>query len=218
MRILALSDIHGAYDLATQIVRAEPGIDLLVVAGDMTTHGTPEEATGAIGDLRKLASRVLCVAGNMDTRDIEIGYQQAGVSIGGRGVCIDDVAFFGVPGCPLSPLHTPFELTEDEILALAEKGWEDISACRVKIFVPHAPPCGTRLDVIRNGRHVGSTAVRAFVEERQPDVVICGHIHESSGVDTLGRSRMVNCGSVRDRRYAIVDIGDTIQVSTKVFG
>ncbi len=200
MRILALSDIHGAYELARQIARAEQGIDVLVLAGDLTTNGTRVEAAGAIADLRSLAPRVLAVAGNMDTREIERAYEDDGVCISGRGVCIGDVSFFGVSGCPLSPLHTPFELSEDAILDLAEKGWKEVADCKYKIFVPHAPPYGTTLDVIRSGRHVGSTAVRTFVEKRQPDAVICGHIHESSGVDSIGRTRMVNCGSVRDEQ------------------
>jgi uncharacterized protein len=218
MRILALSDIHGSYELAKQIVRAESGIDVLVVAGDLTTHGSRAEATDAIDDLRSLAPRVLAVAGNMDTPEIEAGYEEGGVCISGRGVCIGDVAFFGVSGCPFSPLHTPFELSEQGILDLAEQGWKEIADCRCKIFVPHAPPYGTRLDVIRSGRHVGSTAVRAFVEKRQPDLVICGHIHESAGVDTIGRTRMVNCGSARERRYAIVEIKDDILLYQKVLG
>ena len=217
MRILALSDIHGAYELAKKIARAEPAIDVLVVAGDLTTHGSRVEATGAIDELRSLVPRILAVAGNMDTREIEIGYEEDGMCISGRGACLGDVAFFGVSGCPFSPLHTPFELSEDAILDLAEKGWKEVADCRHKIFVPHAPPYGTKLDVIRSGRHVGSTAVKAFIEKRQPDIVICGHIHESAGVDTLGHSRMVNCGSVRERRYAIIEIADDIQLSPKIF-
>jgi|WetSurMetagenome_2_1015567.scaffolds.fasta_scaffold21631_2 uncharacterized protein len=216
MRILALSDVHGAYDLADQIVRKEPGIDVLVVAGDLTTHGSRKEAEAAIGILRSRVPRVLAVAGNMDTREIDLGYQEGDMSINGRGVCIGEVAFFGVSGCPFSPLHTPFELAEDAIRELAEKGWKEIAHCRYKIFVPHAPPYNTRLDVIRSGSHVGSTAVRAFVEKAQPDVVICGHIHESAGLDTLSQSRMVNCGSARERRYAVVEIGDDIRLSMKI--
>ena len=218
MRILAISDIHGAYEFAKRIAQTEAGIDVLVIAGDMTTNGTRTEATDAIDELRVLVPRILAVAGNMDTPEIEMGYEDYGVSISGRGVCIGDVAFFGVSGCPFSPLQTPFEMSEEDVLALAEKGWQQVAQCKCKIFVPHAPPYGTALDVIRNGRHVGSTAVRKFVEKRQPNLLICGHIHESPGVDTLGQTRMLNCGAVHDGRYAIVEIGKDILLYQKELG
>ena len=67
------------------------------------------------------------------------------------------------------------------------------------ILVLHSPPRGTRCDVIHTGAHVGSRAVRRFVEERQPPLVLSGHIHESPRVsgawrDELGRTTVVNPG------------------------
>jgi uncharacterized protein len=78
----------------------------------------------------------------------------------------------------------------------------------VRIFCPHAPPHGTACDRLANGEHVGSTVVRAFVEREQPDLVLCGHIHESRGTDTIGRSRIVNPGPVPAGHYAVVDVGE----------
>lgn len=67
------------------------------------------------------------------------------------------------------------------------------------IFVLHSPPRGTRCDQMAGGAHVGSRAIRRFVEERQPPLVLSGHIHESPRVsgawrDDLGRSVVVNPG------------------------
>src|SRR2546422_11406328 len=39
-----------------------------------------------------------------------------------------------------------------------------------------------------NGRPVGSPAVRAFIEARQPELAVVGHIHEGRGADRVGRS------------------------------
>ena len=47
--------------------------------------------------------------------------------------------------------------------------------------------------------------MRAFIEEHQPEVCITGHIHESAGVDRIGRTVVVNAGALRDGGYIVVD-------------
>lgn len=212
MKILALSDIHGANKVASEIIKREADADVVVISGDLTTHGTRAEAIEAIGGFRVVVPRILAIAGNMDSPDIDAGYAAEGMGLDGTGVVFGDAGFFGVSGGPKSFLHTPFERTEDELLAVAEQGWTQVLTARRKIFVPHAPPHGTKLDEARMGIHVGSTAIRTFVEQRQPDLLICGHIHESLGEDTLGKTRMVNCGSVREGRYVVVEIREGISI------
>jgi hypothetical protein len=51
----------------------------------------------------------------------------------------------------------------------------------------------------------------------QPDVVICGHIHEAAGVDTIGRSRMVNCGPAHRGSYGLIDIAEQVTVAQRFF-
>jgi hypothetical protein len=155
---------------------------------------------------------MFAVSGNMDSADIDDAITRLGCSVNARGICIGDVGFFGVSAAPRSPLHTPYEISEDEILRRAEAGWKSVSHARWNVFVPHAPPHKTKLDRIVLGTHVGSTAVRAFIERYQPHVVVCGHIHESRGMDILGASRMVNCGTAAKGQYAIIEIGETITV------
>ncbi|HEY6865981.1 MAG TPA: metallophosphoesterase [Candidatus Eisenbacteria bacterium] len=67
------------------------------------------------------------------------------------------------------------------------------------LCVLHSPPRGTRCDMIGAAAHVGSRAIRAFVERHQPPLVLSGHIHESPRVsstyrDTIGRTVVVNPG------------------------
>jgi Icc-related predicted phosphoesterase len=57
-----------------------------------------------------------------------------------------------------------------------------------------------------NGHHIGSRAVREFAEERQPELVLCGHVHEARSIDRIGATRIVNPGAARDGHYAIVEI------------
>jgi Icc-related predicted phosphoesterase len=67
------------------------------------------------------------------------------------------------------------------------------------LFVLHSPPHATRCDQVAPGRHVGSRAIRAFVQHAQPPLVLSGHIHESPRVggsfqDRIGRTVVVNPG------------------------
>lgn len=66
-------------------------------------------------------------------------------------------------------------------------------------FVLHSPAHGTACDAMSGGAHVGSRAIRAFVEQHQPRLTLSGHIHESPRVtgawrDRLGASVCVNPG------------------------
>lgn len=73
------------------------------------------------------------------------------------------------------------------------------------VYVLHSPPQGTRCDMIGAGVHVGSRAIRRFVERHQPPLVLAGHIHESPRVsssyhDTIGRTVAVNPGQFGTQR------------------
>ena len=68
------------------------------------------------------------------------------------------------------------------------------------IYAIHTPPFNTKLDVITDGTHVGSRAVRQFIEEEQPLLTLHGHIHESprmsgSWKDKIGKTICINAGS-----------------------
>jgi Icc-related predicted phosphoesterase len=151
----------------------------------------------------------------MDLPQHDEWYSRAGISLNGNGVIVGDVGFFGVSGGPVSPLRTPYEITEDEILARSEAGFLMVKSCRRKVFVPHAPPYGTKLDIIHAGYHVGSTAVREFIEITQPDVAVCGHIHEARGQDAINHTKIVNCGHGHHGYYALINIGKDIHILNK---
>lgn len=68
------------------------------------------------------------------------------------------------------------------------------------IFLFHTPPYGTALDrAALDGRtyehvaldvHVGSLAVRRFIEERQPYLTLHGHVHESTRLTGEWKTRL----------------------------
>jgi hypothetical protein len=215
MRIFACSDVHGGTGAVLRHLRAEPGIDAIVVAGDITTKGTPADAEAFLTALKRSGLPVVAVAGNMDPPRIEETLMLQNVSVNGTGIMIGDVGFFGVSACPPTPFHTPYEISEEEILRRAEEGWAMVRGARRKVFVPHAPPAKTALDRTWTGLHVGSTAVREFIERREPDLVICGHIHEARGTDRLGGTLIVNCGAAGHGSYAVASLGESVSVELR---
>jgi Icc-related predicted phosphoesterase len=214
MKILAFTDIHGSYKKVDEIL-TKVSADVIVIGGDITTVGTRAEAEQAIEGWKNLGRSLVAIAGNMDSPEIDGALESAGVSISGRGVKIADIGFFGVSASPFSPLCTPYEISEDEIAKRIEVGYRAVKDAEVKVFVPHAPPHNTKVDKVFMGTHVGSKSVRDFIEREQPDVVICGHIHEARGQDLIGRSKIVNCGAAGKGYYAVVDIGEKISISNE---
>ena len=76
------------------------------------------------------------------------------------------------------------------------------------IAVIHCPPYGTRCDILFNGEHIGSRALRSWIELRQPLLALHGHIHESprqSGAfaDRVGRTTVVNPGCDHERPHLV---------------
>ncbi len=213
MRIAYVVDVHGRFEAVADAVARTGDVDLLVVGGDITTFGTPKDATRAIELWLPLAPRLLAVAGNCDSPAIDERLVELGVSIDGRGVTLADVGLAGVSAAPLSPLHTPHEVPDEELGRRGARALSDIAGCDVRIFCPHSPPHGTACDRLRSGEHVGSPALRTLVEREQPDLVLCGHIHESRGEDDLGRTSVVNPGPVAAGHYALVEIADGVTVT-----
>ncbi|PKP59040.1 MAG: hypothetical protein CVT88_03515 [Candidatus Altiarchaeales archaeon HGW-Altiarchaeales-1] len=89
---------------------------------------------------------------------------------------------------------------EDDIKSLAKE-----TSPEKTVFVIHAPPWNTELDIVYpDGAHIGSKAVREFIEREQPMLTLHGHAHESyeiSGqfMEVIGKTVSVNPGSEYDR-------------------
>jgi len=85
---------------------------------------------------------------------------------------------------------------------------------RRTIYVCHTPPADTALDQMPRGRHVGSWALRRFIERRQPPLTLHGHIHEAPDESgryaiQLGDTWSINPGHSARRFQAVaLDTGD----------
>jgi Icc-related predicted phosphoesterase len=109
-----------------------------------------------------------------------------------------------------TPWQTPRELDEEEIYSRLRRLADQLEEPRRAIFNIHVPPRDSSLDtafevddelryVMKGGRPhevaTGSSAVRQIIEEVQPLLSLHGHIHESRGVTTIGRTVAINPGS-----------------------
>jgi Icc-related predicted phosphoesterase len=213
VRIAYVVDVHGRFDAVREAVAELGPLDVLVVGGDITNAGSPDDAEHAIETWRPLAPTLLAVAGNMDSPAIDARLVELGVSLDGRGVVLGDIGLHGVSACAFTSLHTPYELADEELGRRATAGHAAVAECRVRIFCPHSPPFDTACDRLSSGRPVGSHAIRAFIEREQPDLVLCGHIHESRGEDLIGGTRVVNPGPALAGHYALIEIDDDLRVT-----
>jgi len=48
--------------------------------------------------------------------------------------------------------------------------------------------------------------VRSFIEQEQPLICFTGHIHEGVGIDSIGKTKIVNPGPFKDGGYALANI------------
>jgi Icc-related predicted phosphoesterase len=85
-------------------------------------------------------------------------------------------------------------------------GWNDIEDSAIRIIVHHAPPHRTSCDRMRLGVHVGARYLRSFCEEKQPELLLCGHIHEARGRDRIGRTEIVNGGMAARGNGTLIEI------------
>jgi Icc-related predicted phosphoesterase len=129
------------------------------------------------------------VPGNNETeealREACAGWRAARV-LHGDGTEIDGVPFFGLGGgVPVTPWPWSFDLTEEEAA-------ERLGACPPgAVLVVHSPPKGH----VDGDRHLGSAAILRAIEDKQPRLAVCGHIHEAAGEQaTIGATRVLNAG------------------------
>ena len=99
-----------------------------------------------------------------------------------------------------------------------EQGLKELETKIMQPFVlaTHAPPYGLSLDVLYDGRRVGSVAIRDFIERHADGgrliASFSGHIHESflvsgTSVNEVRGRWIVNAGQLEDRlRYAVLDL------------
>ncbi len=215
MRILAISDIHNACDRLRQIAASVGSCDVVLLAGDLTHFGSASDAARIVEVVRPIARTVFAVAGNCDDEKIQRELESLNVSLDGRGFELDGIGFFGLSGIP-TWRSGMYQFTEEELAERLSRGFAEVEHLDARILLAHVPPRDTHLDRTWFGCHVGSIAVREFLDRHSVDLCVCGHIHEARGTQRLNAGTVVNCGPARRGYYALIDFDRRSQGENRV--
>ena len=169
--------------------------------------------------------RLLLVPGNDDPLDVDVDISSVGwvENVDGGQTLVEEHPVAGLGYSNETPWHCPRELSEAEITVRLNKLISGMSVDDVSrlVLVSHVPPFGSGLDIapeisgkkkdnekveidredaglsiVPGGQsEVGSKAVRAFIENHHPMLVVSGHCHDSPGFQRLGTTLCINPGS-----------------------
>jgi Icc-related predicted phosphoesterase len=174
VRILAFSDLHRDQRRARSVVQRAAHADVVAAVGDLASmHRGLDDMIEALHTINR---PVLLVPGNNETddalRDACADWPSATV-LHGEAAVVEGVTFFGLGGgIPETPWEWSFDLSEEH----AERR---LTALPVgAVLLVHSPPKG-HVD-----RGHGSAAVLRAIEDKQPRLVLCGHIHECWGQES----------------------------------
>jgi hypothetical protein len=206
---IALGDIHENLTHLSRIPDLGKAEHVLV-SGDLTNCGDRRKAGKIIEKLRSYNPRVLAQIGNMDLADVDLFFTEQQINTHARAVDLGSgVTLIGLGYSLTTPFHTPSEQGEDAFKQWLDTAYAGCGEYDHLILMSHNPPVDTKTDRIVSGAHVGSRAVREFIEKVQPDVCITGHIHESRGTDRIGRTVIVNPGDFASGGYVVLTKNDS---------
>jgi len=192
LKILVFSDLHAdklMHDKMVATARDE-NVDLVIIGGDFAAHHEPDFVMpNMIGDFLKLGKKVFIIHGNLETQAtvkfLEDKYNIK--SLHGEGVVYNNVGIFGGGGAFLGPFPTSPEETE----SCLRKGFEKIKHTDKKVMIVHEHPKDGIIEKITG--FPGNKGVQNAIRDLQPDLVLCGHIHEVPGIEeVVGKTKIIN--------------------------
>jgi Icc-related predicted phosphoesterase len=206
LRIAAAGDLHYSEhrrDEARQaLARLHGAADLVLLAGDLTTHGEPEQAAVLADACAELEIPVFAVLGNHDWHVNRRDELVAALSEGGIRVLDRDWAtceaagaevgivgvkgFVGGFGNQWANFGEPLfrqayaETTAD--VAGLEAGLRAIESCAVRIALLHYSPVEATLvgEPERLWLVLGADRLAGPIRDHRPDLVVHGHAHHGS--------------------------------------
>jgi Icc-related predicted phosphoesterase len=219
LRIAAAGDIHCSEsrrpEITQEMASLEGTADLVLLAGDLTTHGEPEQAAVLAEACAPLALPVVAVLGNhdwhADRRDELVAVlESGGIQVldrswttcvaGGVDVGIVGVKSFvgGFPGSHLPDFGEPllrqvYRETSAEVEAL-DRGLREIALCPTRIVLLHYAP--TEATIIGEAAGIwaflGTDRLAAPIAEHEPDLVLHGHAHSGTFCGQIGEVPVYN--------------------------
>jgi Icc-related predicted phosphoesterase len=219
LQIAATGDIHCRDSNREAVVGSFAAlgddVDLVLIAGDLTSHGTLEEAEILCEAAAATTAPVYAVLGNHDWHNDEAEailerLQEGGVEMLDRRAVtcqVDgiEVGIVGVKGFVggFAPRHLPdfgepslravYAEATAEVQAL-EEGLQEIATCPLRLVLLHYAPIEATLEGEPREIFVflGSDRLAAPILEHGPDLVLHGHAHAGSPDGTIGETAVHN--------------------------
>ena len=219
IRFAAAGDIHAddanRDDLARAFRGVDATVDLILLAGDLTTYGQPEQAALLAEICRPLEVPVYAVLGNHDWHcnqvpEIVALLSSAGVRVLDRSWAIEEIdgaavgivglkGFIGgFPDSQLPDFGEPllrqvYTETTDEVDALAA-GLEAVAGSDHRIVLLHYSPTASTLEGEPRGiwPFLGTDRLAEPIAEHRPDVVLHGHTHAGTFEGSVGSVPVFN--------------------------
>jgi Icc-related predicted phosphoesterase len=213
VRIAAAGDVHCAPENRDATIAAfaalAGAVDLVLLAGDLTTHGEPDQAAVLAEACAPLDIPVLAVLGNHDwhadrTAELTEVLREAGIDVLEResrtlhcqGVDVGVVGLKGMiggfPGSHLPDFGEPilrrvYGETTADVEAL-DQGLRDIALCPLRIVLLHYSPSPATLIGEPEGiwAYLGNDRLAAPIREHEPDIVLHGHAHAGRFEGSIG--------------------------------
>ena len=204
--------------------------DVVLLAGDLTTTGEPEQAAVLADACRGLPIPVFAVLGNHDHHagrapDIRALLEEAGVHVLERTWRTCEIAGLelgvvgakgfvgGFPGSALPDfgealLREVYAETTREAEAIA-RGLQEIVHCDLRVVLLHYAPVEATIEGEPEGIHVmlGSDRLATLIAEYGADLVLHGHAHAGTFQGCIGKIPVYNVAvHVTGRDFWIFDL------------
>jgi Icc-related predicted phosphoesterase len=207
IRIAAAGDVHfgrdGDRERAAEIFGAlEEKVDIVLLAGDLTTHGEPEQAAILADAVRDLGIPVVTVLGNHDWHAnragevrshhvLEVCGAQLGV-VGTKGF-VGGFAGNHIPDFGEPLLREVYAEGMAEVQAL-DAGLREVALCPFRIVLLHYSPSGQTLEGERRDiwAFLGTDRLAVPILEHNPDLVLHGHAHAGTFEGRVGEVPVYN--------------------------
>jgi|TARA_B100001971_G_C18207966_1_gene548816 Icc-related predicted phosphoesterase len=192
MKILAASDIHGDISLAKKLAeKAEKAnAEMVLLCGDLTLQESSID--GIIGPFKEKNLKVGIIPGNHESKATVdfLTERYKLVNLHGYSYYMEKVGMFGCGSANIGM----FQLSEEEIFKSLETSHNNIKGSSKKLMVTHVHPSGSMVEKFTS-LFPGSLGVRKAIDTFQPDLALCGHVHEAEGIEELiGKTKLVNVG------------------------
>lgn len=199
MKLLALADIHGSWNVLYMMeeLSQEYEFDAVLIAGDITNFGPADFALEFLNHIEK---PVLAVPGNCDPPDVIDAIEKSKAeNLHDRTLVLGNHKFIGLGGTNGRGFTMGITFSEDYAYSVFRN-------CKSCVFLTHQPPYGILDDV--GDRHIGSKGIRYAVFEAKPKLVVSGHVHEARGYKIIKEILFVNPGPARDGYAALINLQD----------